>query len=191
MPKKSDAKRTIKKKTKKGDEEVRPVEDVPLYKEDTKAENASWADKMEAEVEHEPLSKNKSVPKKVVEHIEYDDNDHDHSTVPESHVVKHFTYPKGSVANFDRSKIIELSKKPVKELSNTQLLQVLVWRGEAELNPFLTDECAKTLRKLHRELLPSFKKFTPKRFNKFERNSDNTDRPRSKFSNGNNRPYRK
>lgn len=217
MPKKSETKSTKKASSNKKnspkpkDTSTKATKEVEAVVEqehvnETQAEDTSWADKMEGETKT-CNSKTKDKPTKDIEK-EVDtmmENDEEFTTLPPRvRVVKHLTYPEGSVANFDRTKVIELSKKSVKELSNTQLLQVLVWRGEVELNPFLTNECVRTLQKLHHEVVPSFKKFPHKKFNNNFDNSNTTrdhsrskfnngkrEHSKSKFSNGNYRPYRK
>lgn len=111
----------------------------------------------------------------------------------------YFSYPEGSVANFNEKEIESFASKSVGELSNTQLLQVLMYRGRKELNPFLTEQCATVLRKMHNEFVP--KKFGsskfPSSFKSQSRGSTETgtetfsgEKSKSKFPGKNTRPYK-
>ena len=57
--------------------------------------------------------------------------------------------------NINRDNVKELEKKKISETDIGDLVRVLIVRGENQLNPTLSSDCEKLLKKLHRVVLRS------------------------------------
>lgn len=69
------------------------------------------------------------------------------------------TQERRSVLDFDRQEAAKLESSKASDLTNDQLLMILVTRGEAQKNPVISSGCERVLRQINRERLP----FNPRR----------------------------